>query len=147
MSRCLSTPSGDEATLIMPAINLSSLKVWSDSSQKYFNVDSLDELTLSYTASDGSREKVVNFQNILFEGQDTANNEPYYPIVLEGNTFNLYRFHPGVVKRCLAKNMPLTDAITAYYQKNPSEARMYPQEFISTNKKFVKQIEKMCASA
>ena len=155
MSKVKTTQSGDEAIIIMPAIPLNNMQVWSESSNQYFPAESLDEVTISYTASDGTREKTVPFSNILFEGGaevaaavgQASQNEPYFPIIFESNTFNLYKFHPGVVKRCLAKNMPLNDAISAYYQKNPAEMRMYPAEFISTNKKFVKAIEKMCASS
>ena len=153
MSKVQTTPSGDEAIIIMPNIPLNNMKIWSDSSNQYFPAESLDEVTISYTASDGTREKTVPFSNILFEGaapsgeSAAAQNEPYFPIIFQGNTFNLYRFHPGVVKRCLAKNMPLDDAITAYYQKNPKEVRMYPDEFIKSNKKYVKAVEKMCASS
>ena len=153
MSQVKTTPSGDEAIIIMPAIPLNNMKVWSESSNKYFTAESLDEVTISYTAADGTREKTVPFSNILFEGEactavgEAVQNEPYFPIILEGNTFNLYKFHPGVVKRCLAKNMALNDAITAYYQKNPTEVRMYPEDFIKSNKKYVKAVEKMCASS
>ena len=147
------TDQNEEALMICPAFDLSKIKVYSESADSYLSILGIDSITVSYEGSDGDdREKTIDFPNISFQesrksASQSSSTEPSFTVEFNRESYNLYRFHPGVVKRVLAKNMPLDEAITAYYSKNSGEPRMYPNEFITNNKKFCKSIEKMCNSA
>ena len=146
MSSLVMTDDNEECILVCPQINTQEMKVYSVTEDKYLPVLDIDEITVSYETSEGIMEKGVIRSNIQFNSSNNSGSstEASFDVEFNGANWNLYRFHPGVVKRVLAKNMPIDDALQHYYTKNTSEPIMYPDGFREANRKLIKAIEKIC---